>query len=169
MNKSETIANFFTRISQIKDQLAAIGDLVEYVELVTTTLNGFPPSWDPFFQGIFERRKLPKFHKLWAECSQEETRLMSKKKKVDDEENQSLATQVKKRKEREDRSPRRYKKPHHKRNVSKAQCFNCRKMGHYAAQCPHKHDTEKEKKKHHAHAAEAEEHSKTSKDEEFVF
>jgi hypothetical protein len=40
-------------------------------------------------------------------------------------------------------------------------------MGHYAAQCPHKH--EKEKKKHHAHAADAEEHSKASKDEEFVF
>ena len=28
MNKSKTIANFFTRISHIKEQLAAIGDLV---------------------------------------------------------------------------------------------------------------------------------------------
>jgi hypothetical protein len=52
MNKSETITNFFTRISQIKDQLAATGDPVEDVELVTTRLNGFPPSWDPFVQGI---------------------------------------------------------------------------------------------------------------------
>jgi hypothetical protein len=42
-------------------------------------------------------------------------------------------------------------------------------MGHYAAQCPHKHEEEKEKKKHHGHAPEAEEHSKASKDEEFVF
>jgi hypothetical protein len=169
MNKSETIANFFTRISQIKDQLAAIGDPVEDVELVTTTLNGFPPSWDPFVQGICARRKLPKFDKLWADCSQEESRLMSKKQKVDDEENQALAAQVKKRKEREEGSPRRSKKPRRKRDVSKVQCFNCRKMGHYAAQCPHKHEKEKEKKKHHAHAAEAEEHSKASKDEEFVF
>jgi hypothetical protein len=44
MKKLETITNFFTRISQIKDQLVAIGDPVEYVELVTTTLNGFPLS-----------------------------------------------------------------------------------------------------------------------------
>ena len=75
---------------------------------------------------------------------------MSKKQKVDDEENQTLAAQVKKRKERED-SPRRSKKPCPKRDVSKVQCFNCRKMGHYAAQCSHKHGREK-KKKHHAHA-----------------
>jgi hypothetical protein len=32
MNKSETIANYFMRISQIKDQLEAIGDSVEDVE-----------------------------------------------------------------------------------------------------------------------------------------
>ena len=64
MNKSETIANFFTRISQIKDQLANIGDPVENVEPVTTMLNGFPPSWDPFVQGICARRTLPKFDKL---------------------------------------------------------------------------------------------------------
>jgi hypothetical protein len=94
---------------------------------------------------------------------------MSKKQKVDDEENQALATQVKKIKEREEDIPRRSKKPHRKRDVSKFQCFNCRKMGHYATQCPHKHQKEKEKKKHHARAVEAEEHSKASKDEEFEF
>jgi hypothetical protein len=38
-------------------------------------------------------------------------------------------------------------------------------MGHYAAQCPLRH--EKGKKKHHAHVAYTEE--KKSKDEEYVF
>ena len=165
MNKSEMITNFFTRISQIKDQLATIGDPVEYVELVTTTLIGFPPSWDPFVQGICARRKLPMFDKLWEDCSQEDSRFMSKKQKVD-EENQALATHVKKRKEREEGSPRKSKKPRRKRDMSKVQCFNYRRMGHYAAQCPHKHEKEK-KKKHHAHAADVEEHQ--PKDEEFVF
>jgi hypothetical protein len=82
---------------------------------------------------------------------------MSKKQKVDDEENQALAAQVK-RKEREEGSPRRYKKPRHKTDMSKVQCFNCRKMGHYAEQCSHKHEKEKKKKKHHAHVVDAEEH-----------
>jgi hypothetical protein len=65
---------------------------------------------------------------------------MSKKQKVDDEENQALAAQVKKRKEREEGNPRSSKKPRRNRDMSKFQCFNCRKMGHYAAQCPHKHE-----------------------------
>jgi hypothetical protein len=51
MNKSETVVNYFMKISQIKDQLAATGDPEEDVEFVTTTLNGFPPSWDPFVEG----------------------------------------------------------------------------------------------------------------------
>jgi hypothetical protein len=91
---------------------------------------------------------------------------MSKKQKVDDEENQALAAQVKKRKEREEGSPRKSKKPRRKRDVSKVQCFNCRNMGHYAAQCPHKHEKEK-KKKYHAHAVDVKEHK--PKDKKFVF
>ena len=65
------------------------------VELVTTTLNGFPPSWDAFVQGICTRRKLPKFDKLWIDCTQEEARLISNAQNTNDEENQALATQEK--------------------------------------------------------------------------
>jgi hypothetical protein len=166
MNKSEAVANYFMRISQIKDQLAAIGDPVEDVELVTTTLNGFPSSWDPFVQGICARSKLPKFNKLWADCTQEESRLISKSQKTNDDENQALVAQVKKRKEREEGNPKKSKKPCHRKDVSNIRCYTCKKMGHYASQCPHKHEKGK-KKKHHAHTTEAEEHK--SKDEEFVF
>jgi hypothetical protein len=78
MNKSEIVVNYFMKISQIKDQLVAIGDPVEDIELVTTTLNGFPPSWDTFVQGICARRRLPKFDELWSDCTQEESKLISK-------------------------------------------------------------------------------------------
>jgi hypothetical protein len=50
MNKSETVSDYFMRISLIKDHLTTIGDYVDDVELVTTTLNRFPSSWDPFVQ-----------------------------------------------------------------------------------------------------------------------
>jgi hypothetical protein len=95
---SKTVANYFRRILQIKDQLATIGDPIEYVELLTTTLNGFPSSWDPFVQVICARSKLPKFNKLWADCTQQEFRLISKSQKTNDDENQALVAQVKKRK-----------------------------------------------------------------------
>jgi hypothetical protein len=87
MKKTKTIANYFMRISQIKDKLAAIGYLIEYDKLMTTTLNGFPSPWDPFVQGICARRKLPKFNKLWADCTQEESRLISKSHKTNVDEN----------------------------------------------------------------------------------
>jgi len=99
MNMSKIVSNYFMRISQIKDQLAAIGDSVDDAELVTTTLNGFPSSWDPFVQGICARGKLSKFDKLWTDCTYEESRLISKSQKTNDEENQALVAHVKKRKE----------------------------------------------------------------------
>jgi hypothetical protein len=39
---------------------------------VTTTLNGFPTFWIPFVQGVCARSKLPKFDKLWEDCTHEE-------------------------------------------------------------------------------------------------
>ena len=46
MHNSKTIQSLFARVSQIKEQLEAIGDTVEEVELVMTTLNGLPNSWE---------------------------------------------------------------------------------------------------------------------------
>ena len=43
-----------------------------------TTLNGPPPSWESFIQTISGQTKLPKFDKLWEECTQEETRIVAR-------------------------------------------------------------------------------------------
>ena len=53
--------SYFTRLAQIKDQLEAIGDMVEEAEVVMTTLNGLPRDWEAFIQGICSRRKITKF------------------------------------------------------------------------------------------------------------
>jgi hypothetical protein len=124
VNKSETVVNYFMKISQIKDQLATIGDQVEYVELVTTTLNGFPPSWNPFVQGICARRRLPKFDNLWLDYTQEESMLISKTQNTNEDENQALATQVKKRKKREEGKPKKSKRPCYKKDASKIRCYS---------------------------------------------
>ena len=44
MEKDETIATFFSKISQIKDQLMAIGYKVEDGDLVQTIFDGLPTS-----------------------------------------------------------------------------------------------------------------------------
>jgi hypothetical protein len=133
MKKSDSVSTYLMRISQIKDQLAVIGDSVDDVDIVTTNLNGFPSSWDAFVQGICARRKFPKFDKLWTHCVQEESRLTSQMQKTNDEENQASVVHVKKRKERRNNSPKKNRRsiPYHKKDVSKIRCFNCQNLGHF--------------------------------------
>ena len=59
------IKSYFSRLSKIKEQLEAIGDMVEEEYVVMTTLNGIPREWDSFIRGICGRRRLTKFNKLW--------------------------------------------------------------------------------------------------------
>ena len=48
IQNAETIQSYFTRVSQIKEQLEVVKEEVEKVEVVITTLNGLPGSWDSF-------------------------------------------------------------------------------------------------------------------------
>jgi hypothetical protein len=64
MENSKFVTSYIMRVSQIRDQFAAIGDVISDKELVTTTLNWFPTFWIPFVQGVCARSKLPKFDKL---------------------------------------------------------------------------------------------------------
>ena len=73
----ETIQYYFTRVSQIKEQLEAVDEEVENAEIVMTTLNGLPRAWDSFIQGICAKKKLIKFSILWEEFSQEEAQISS--------------------------------------------------------------------------------------------
>ena len=78
MNRSDTMATYFMRVSHLKDQLKATRDTIDDNELVTIALNGFPSSWGPFVQGICARVELSKFEQLWNDCVQEEARNLSK-------------------------------------------------------------------------------------------
>ena len=57
IQNAETIQSYFTRVSQIKEQLEAVEKEVENAEVVITTLNGLLGSWDSFIQGMCARRK----------------------------------------------------------------------------------------------------------------
>ena len=57
IQNAETIQSYFTRISQIKEQLVAIQEEVENAKVVIATLNGLLGSWDSFIQGMCAKRK----------------------------------------------------------------------------------------------------------------
>ena len=75
---AETIQSYFTRVSHIKEQLEAVYEEVENAEIVMTTLNGLPRTWDYFIQWICAKNKLVKFNRLW-EVQQTMGRMLSKK------------------------------------------------------------------------------------------
>ena len=57
IQNAETVQSYFTRVSQIKENLEAVEEEVENAEVLITTLNGLPGSWDSFIQGMRSRRK----------------------------------------------------------------------------------------------------------------
>ena len=57
IQNAETIQSYFTRVSKINEQLEAVEEEVENVEIVITTLNGLPRSWNSFIRGMYARRK----------------------------------------------------------------------------------------------------------------
>jgi hypothetical protein len=48
MQKGEMIQEYFSRISEFKEQLEAIGDTIDEDKLIMTTLNGLTIPWDAF-------------------------------------------------------------------------------------------------------------------------
>ena len=112
----ETIQSYFTRVSEIKEQLEAVDEEVGNADIVMTTLNSLPRSWDSFIQGICARKKLVKFSRLWEECTKEENM---------GSEDQALTVHSKKRKRRPHYS--KGKDPHHRENsrrdLSKLRCY----------------------------------------------
>jgi hypothetical protein len=143
------------RVSQIIDHLAAIGDVISDKDIVTTTLNGFPTFWIPFVQGVCARSKLPKFDKLWAEYTHEESRLADQHKRLIVDEEEALTIQKNKRSSfrKNNKEANSIRVPDKKKDVSKIKCYNCQKLGHFSYDCPQG----KGKRKYQAHMEEEEE------------
>ena len=70
MTKNDTVASYFVKISQIRDQLKYINEEVSDKELVVVALGGLPRAWDSFASGINARENAPTFEKLWETCTQ---------------------------------------------------------------------------------------------------
>jgi hypothetical protein len=77
MTKTDSVTSFLTRFSQIRDELAAVGEIVDPSELVRTTLNGFSKPWESFVRGIVAREHMPSWERLWDDFVQEELRVGS--------------------------------------------------------------------------------------------
>jgi hypothetical protein len=184
MQKGETVHEYFSRISQFKEQLEAIGDTLDEDELIMAVVNGLTRPWDAFIQTICARKETLQFDSLWEQCVQEEARVVNQEAVLLRDEDQALVSHTKGGKRRshfkkethphkeshspnkfihkESHPPRRFQKfqkgQRREKDFSSYQCYHCDKMEHIAKNCPAiREEYKKRKKRHHAHIVEDEE------------
>ena len=59
MVKGEMCMTYLTRISQVRDELAAVGEAITSPELVRVALNGVTAPWAMFVQGLVAKENFP--------------------------------------------------------------------------------------------------------------
>jgi hypothetical protein len=48
MGKEESVSSYLTRVAQVKDELAVVGEVITDFDLVRIALNGFTKEWEVF-------------------------------------------------------------------------------------------------------------------------
>jgi hypothetical protein len=71
MNDDDIITSYSVTISQLRDQLHAIEEIISEKELVNIVLNGLPRTWDEFAASMNTRKEYPTFEELWTFYAQE--------------------------------------------------------------------------------------------------
>ena len=95
MESDESVNSFFTKISNLKDKLLAIGVSTNDHDLVQTIFDGLSPTWELFLVAVNGHGVEPSFEKLWQDCLHEESRIKTRAGPVH-EENLALAASMKK-------------------------------------------------------------------------
>jgi hypothetical protein len=64
MTKDDTVASYFVRISQLRDRLQAIEEVIPEKEIVNIAINGLSRSWDAFVASMNTRKEFPTLEEL---------------------------------------------------------------------------------------------------------
>jgi len=78
LSREAGIAPYFMRISEIRDQLQELGEVMSDTEMTTVVLNALPKEWGNFTSGLYRKKEATPFHDFGSLCKIEETRLKAK-------------------------------------------------------------------------------------------
>jgi hypothetical protein len=65
MLKDESVTSFLGCYTQIRDELGAVGEVVDSKSLVRQAMNSFTKPWGPFLRGIVSREVMPTGERMW--------------------------------------------------------------------------------------------------------
>lgn len=153
MESDESVNSFFTKISNLKDKLLAIGVSTDDDDRVQTVFDGLSPTWEQFLVVVNGHGVEPSFEKLWHDCLHKESRIKTRVGPVF-QENLVVAANMKKGKGKKFLRKNKGKGiQKSKSDMSKIICYTCNKPGHYSKDC----FSGKRKSRHHASTTEASE------------
>ena len=71
MKSDEGVTSYMNCVTQVKEEVSAIGKTIPNLELVRIALKGFTKKWEVFVKCIVGRETLPSWSRLWDEFTQE--------------------------------------------------------------------------------------------------
>ena len=72
MKNDEGVSSYLTHVTQVKDELVAVGESIPNSEFVRISLKGFTKKWEFLVKCIVGREKIPSWSRLWYDFTQEE-------------------------------------------------------------------------------------------------
>ena len=73
--KDESVQSYFLKMTEIRNNLLAIGETIADREMVLTALGGLSSEWHVFNTTILNNNVIPYFDEVLSRCVQEETRM----------------------------------------------------------------------------------------------
>jgi hypothetical protein len=122
MVKGQSVATYLTQVTQVKDELAVVAEVIPESKLVRIALKGFTKEWELFIKCVVGREKLPDWSILWDDFTQEEIQERSQENALDGADDKNVSLVVKGNEKKKD--------------MRKVKCFACHKTSYYASQCP---------------------------------
>eukprot|EP00253_Pinus_taeda_P009076 PITA_09076 len=140
MDKGKSIQSYFMRITEIKNDLLPIREVVGDRKLTLIALGGLTKAWDVFNTTILNNHMISGFDELLARCTQEEIRMMERDKPSNGNDPTAFFAHDKRKNNVGPRKQGPGFKPRFKEG-RKGGSYNCNRFSHYARDCPHKKDT----------------------------
>eukprot|EP00253_Pinus_taeda_P001615 PITA_01615 len=140
--KDESMQAYFLRITEIKNDLLSIGEVILDREMTLITLGGLSSEWLRYIfrTTLLNNYVIPGFEELMARCIQEETRMEEQELPIPKGHPSAFSSHTKRR----NNSGAKFKGKAGPKGGRKGRCYNCNKTSHYARECPNKRDSHRD-------------------------